>query len=275
MPGIAPVDMAPRVEDILPGTVWSEQSATEGRSGPSSPGPTQSGPGPFVDAIHSGVGAVSSAWTELLLHAQHVGAGRLVYCCVLKRWIDVALATALLVIVAPVLLIIALAIRIDSRGPALFRQTRIGRGGHPFVIYKLRTMAARPQAGLVMLEDNDGQLRHKVKNDPRVTRVGKVLRSTSMDELPQLINVIRGDMSLIGPRPELPEIVQTYEPWQHCRHFVRPGITGWWQIQGRSDRPMHENTELDLVYVENLSFRLDLEIMRRTFRAVAFRRGAF
>jgi exopolysaccharide biosynthesis polyprenyl glycosylphosphotransferase len=267
MGGHVALNPALHVEDAISGSAWSERPEMNG-----TPALVH---GQITDTLQAGVGRASEAWTELLVHAQSVGTGRLMYYCLLKRSLDVAITAVLLVVVAPVLLIVALAVRIDSGGPSLFRQTRIGRGGRPFIVYKFRTMVANPHAGLVMVVGEDGRLRHKVKNDPRITRVGRVLRATSIDELPQLINVVRGEMSLVGPRPELPEIVQTYEPWQHRRHYVKPGITGWWQVQGRSDRPMHEHTELDLYYVENVSFRLDLEILRRTVRTVLSGGGAF
>jgi lipopolysaccharide/colanic/teichoic acid biosynthesis glycosyltransferase len=121
----------------------------------------------------------------------------------------------------------------------------------------------------------NGHWQHKIKDDPRVTRVGRLIRRTSIDELPQLINVIRGEMSLIGPRPELPQIVRDYEPWMHRRHLVRPGLTGWWQVRGRSDLPMHEHTDLDIYYVEHVSWRLDLRILKQTVRIVVCGLGAY
>jgi lipopolysaccharide/colanic/teichoic acid biosynthesis glycosyltransferase len=224
------------------------------------------------DAI--ALSAAPPSWLTLLELSQRYGTARLLYCCCVKRLVDISLALFALVLLFPLLVIIAFVIRVDSRGPAIFRQTRIGRAGQPFVIYKFRTMM-KQGSGLRLLEAPDGCLRHKIRDDPRVTRIGKLLRCTSLDELPQLINVVRGDMSLVGPRPELPEIVEGYQPWQHQRHLVRPGITGWWQIQGRSDRPMHEHTELDLYYVSNMSLSLDWQILRRTVRATIWGDGAF
>jgi lipopolysaccharide/colanic/teichoic acid biosynthesis glycosyltransferase len=205
----------------------------------------------------------------------HCGTGRLFYALVLKRGIDVVVACLALLGLLPLLLVIAVMIRLDSRGPVIFTQQRIGRGGQPFTLYKFRTMQHKPRAGLEWLLDENGQLRHKLREDPRLTRVGRWLRRTSMDELPQLINIVKGDMSLIGPRPELPEIVARYEPWQHDRHLVRPGLTGWWQVSGRSDLPMHENTELDLFYVRRLSFQLDWRIALKTVRVVFKGLGAY
>ncbi len=213
-------------------------------------------------------------WRSLLAVAQPKGTGGVLYGLVVKRCLDVALAALAIGLLIPLLLVVALAVRLDSAGPAIFRQTRIGRGGKSFVVFKFRTMSDSEQ-GLRFFQGPDGTLRHKLVNDPRVTRIGRFLRRTSIDELPQLINVLRGEMSLIGPRPELPGIVEHYQPWQHQRHLVRPGMTGWWQVQGRSDRPMHENTELDLYYVENLSPGLDVQIIRRTIRVVLSGLGAF
>jgi len=197
------------------------------------------------------------------------------YNTVLKRMLDLMLAGGMLAVVAPVLPFIALAIRRDSPGPVFFRQTRIGRDGHVFRIWKFRTMVHERGEELRFFATEDGEYRHKFRNDPRVTRVGAFLRRTSLDELPQLLNVLTGDMSVVGPRPEIPHIVQNYQPWQHRRHLVRPGMTGWWQVNGRSDRPMHEHTELDVHYVDHLSWRLDLRILWRTFRFVVRHTGAF
>jgi exopolysaccharide biosynthesis polyprenyl glycosylphosphotransferase len=194
-----------------------------------------------------------------------------------KRLLDVTLALAMLVVLAPLLLAIALAIALDSPGPMLFRQTRIGRGGRPFQMLKFRTMcqerrrrAVGPPPGVV-----ERRRRHKRARDPRITRMGRVLRRTCLDELPQLWNVLLGDMSLVGPRPELPEIVARYEPWQHARHLVTPGITGWWQVNRDGQRLMHEATELDLHYIRHQSLWLDLMILVRTVGAVATGAGAF
>ena len=193
----------------------------------------------------------------------------------IKRAIDVAVAVVALLLGAPLLLLIAVAIRLDSPGPAVFRQERVGRGGRSFTVLKFRTMRADPSGKLRLFRGADGRLAHKVRHDPRVTRVGRFLRATSLDELPQLVNVLRGEMSLVGPRPELVPIVAGYAPWQHRRHAVRPGLTGWWQVCGRSDRPMHEHTELDLHYVDNVSLGFDLLILVRTVRVVLLGKGAF
>jgi exopolysaccharide biosynthesis polyprenyl glycosylphosphotransferase len=192
-----------------------------------------------------------------------------------KRSSDILVSAILLTLLAPVLVLAMLAIRLDSQGPAIFAQERIGRCGRPFRILKFRTMTHNPGGELIWLRDHDGRVCHKMHNDPRVTRVGRWLRTTSVDELPQLWNILRGDMSLVGPRPELPAIVATYEPWQHERHRVRPGLTGWWQVSGRSDKPMHEHTELDLYYVRNQSLLLDMQILLKTVVVVFKGIGAF
>ena len=214
-------------------------------------------------------------WVNFLASSMHTRWSRWFYALMVKRGFDLVFATAVLVILSPLLLLVALAIRLDSHGPALFRQTRVGRGGRAFTIFKFRTMEYEPGHELSLFKDEDGVWKHKIRNDPRVTRVGKLLRRTSVDELPQLINIVLGQMSIVGPRPELPQIVGKYEPWQHQRHLVRPGLTGWWQVSGRSDRPMHLNTELDVFYVENISMGLDVRILWKTMRVVLGGFGAF
>ena len=195
---------------------------------------------------------------------------------VTKRVIDVTAASLLLVLSAPVCLLIALATRLDSPGPVIFRQLRVGQYGQPFEMLKFRTM--RPERRLRQHPPPPtGERRrvHKSPNDPRVTRVGRFLRRTALDELPQLWNVLRGEMSLVGPRPELPEIVMRYEPWQHTRHAVLPGITGYWQVNRDGQVLMHHATEFDLYYIEHQSLRLDVEILIRTFGIIARGIGAF
>jgi lipopolysaccharide/colanic/teichoic acid biosynthesis glycosyltransferase len=194
-----------------------------------------------------------------------------------KRTLDIMVSLVLMVTIAPLLLLVAIAIVIDSRGPVLYRQTRIGQHGRRFDMLKFRTMRAErrvrnagPPSG-----EPERRRRHKSIGDPRVTRTGRLLRRACLDELPQLWNVLRGEMSLVGPRPELPSIVDTYEPWQHLRHLVAPGITGWWQVNRAADQLMHEATELDIYYVQNHSLVLDLKIMARTLGAVIDGRGAY
>ena len=194
-----------------------------------------------------------------------------------KRVFDVVLAALLLLILLPVILLTALAVRLDSRGPVLFRQRRIGCNGVAFEMLKFRTMTRDRRRRPGSPPEGVGERRrvHKSPGDPRVTRMGRFLRRSSLDELPQLWNVLKGDMSLIGPRPELVEIVSRYQPWQHRRHAVRPGITGWWQVNRCTDRLMHEATEMDLYYVENQSLKLDLIILFRTVRTVILGIGSF
>jgi exopolysaccharide biosynthesis polyprenyl glycosylphosphotransferase len=194
-----------------------------------------------------------------------------------KRMFDIVVAMCLALVLLPVLLGIAIVIALDSDGPILFRQTRIGRHGRPFGMLKFRTMRRerRTRSGAPPPGYDERRQRHKSIADPRVTRVGRFLRRTCLDELPQLWNVLRGQMSLVGPRPELPSIVDTYEPWQHLRHQVSPGMTGWWQVNRDPARLMHEDTELDIYYVRNHSLLLDLRIIARTFGAVIDGRGAY
>jgi exopolysaccharide biosynthesis polyprenyl glycosylphosphotransferase len=240
-------------------------------------GPAQR-PAPPIDQPDTGPAVAvdpDDPWLSLLATASRVGVGRIAYGFVVKRWIDLVVASLGLVVLAPLLLVVALAVRLDSTGPVVFRQRRIGQGGRPFVMYKFRTMVVDDDTTLRLFRDDQGRWRHKVADDPRVTRVGRFLRRTSLDELPQLLNVLRGEMSFVGPRPELPQIVRGYEPWQHLRHVVRPGITGWWQTHGRSEYAMHEHTELDIYYVRHLSLRLDVRIVARTVRTVLGGLGAF
>jgi len=194
-----------------------------------------------------------------------------------KRIIDVVLSAVALVLLSPVFALIALAVRIDSRGPVLFRQERVGRYGRSFVMLKFRTMIADrrtrnvgPPAGMA-----ERRRVHKSPRDPRITFLGRFLRRTCLDELPQFWNVLCGSMSLVGPRPELPEIVSQYEPWQHARHLTPPGITGWWQVNRDGVQLMHQATELDLFYLEHWSVALDLRILASTFGIVLRGVGAF
>ena len=199
------------------------------------------------------------------------------YTRLVKRVFDVLLSAVLIVITAPIMALIALAIKLDSPGPVIFKQWRIGENGRPFLMYKFRTMVdgAEHQLHEVIKYTEDGKPIHKLPNDPRVTRLGRFLRRSSLDELPQFFNVLKGEMSLVGPRPELPCIVEQYEPWQRRRLSVPPGITGWWQISGRADRPMHLHTEDDLYYIKNYSLWLDLHILIKTIGAVIRGRGAY
>jgi lipopolysaccharide/colanic/teichoic acid biosynthesis glycosyltransferase len=185
----------------------------------------------------------------------------------LPRAVDVAIAGAGLVLTSPLVLIAAIAIKLDSRGPVIYRQRRVGKDGSEFEVYKLRTM--RPGAdpvgvGTPVLED-----------DPRVTRVGRALRRFSLDELPNLLNVLRGDLAIVGPRPTLAAQVELYTEHQRRRLEVKPGITGWAQVNGRAGIPWEERIELDVWYVDNRSPVLDLRILARTARLLLTGHGLY
>lgn len=197
---------------------------------------------------------------------------------VVKRLFDITVSLALIVLLSPMMLLIALLIKLESPGPVIFKQERIGEHGRRFQMFKFRSMyidADRRWHEVAKRDETTGKLLHKQKDDPRVTRVGRKLRRTSLDELPQLFNVLRGEMSLVGPRPEMPYIAAEYEPWQWQRFRVPPGITGWWQVNGRSDKPMHLHTEDDLYYIQNYSFWLDLRILAKTLIVVWQGHGAY
>jgi exopolysaccharide biosynthesis polyprenyl glycosylphosphotransferase len=194
-----------------------------------------------------------------------------------KRFLDLVVSVAALVIVLPFVPFIALAIRFDSPGPLLYRSVRLGRHGRPFVFYKFRSMVvgAHESARYVRhLNEIEGPV-FKIAHDPRVTRVGRVLRRTSIDELPQLWNVLRGDMTLVGPRPPIPEEVEAYQPWQRLRLEVKPGITCLWQVSGRSKLGFEEWMRLDIQYIQAMSLQTDLKILLRTIPAVLSREGAY
>jgi exopolysaccharide biosynthesis polyprenyl glycosylphosphotransferase len=195
----------------------------------------------------------------------------------LKRIADLTLTGAGLLLAWPLFLLIALAIKLDSPGPVLYRQQRVGKDGRLFHMLKFRSMyrdAEQRRAELLAANEADGPL-FKIRNDPRITRIGRWLRRASLDELPQVLNVLRGDMSLVGPRPPLPSEVEEYEEWQLGRLRAVPGMTGLWQVSGRSDVSFHDMVRLDLHYIRNWSFSLDLEILWRTLPAVIRSRGAF
>jgi exopolysaccharide biosynthesis polyprenyl glycosylphosphotransferase len=195
----------------------------------------------------------------------------------LKRATDLAFTCAGLLAIWPILLVIALMVRLDSPGPILYRQQRVGKDGRLFHMLKFRSMyrdADQRRAELSAANEATGPL-FKIRNDPRVTRVGRFLRRTSLDELPQLLNVLRGEMSLVGPRPPLPSEVESYEEWQLGRLRAVPGMTGLWQVSGRSEVSFHDMVRLDLHYIRNWSLSLDLEILWRTLPAVLGHRGAY
>ena len=193
-----------------------------------------------------------------------------------KRTFDIVGAGLLLVLTAPILLVVAVAVKLDSKGPVLFRQVRVGRDSEPFSVLKVRTMVVDAEARLAELRElneADGPL-FKMTDDPRITRVGKFLRVTSLDELPQLWNVLRGDMSLVGPRPALPHETEEWDALLTQRLRVKPGITGMWQVSGRSDTSFEDYTRLDLYYVDNWSLATDLAILAKTVPVVLLRQGA-
>jgi lipopolysaccharide/colanic/teichoic acid biosynthesis glycosyltransferase len=194
-----------------------------------------------------------------------------------KRAIDTLGALAAMVLLAPVMAVVAVLIKLESRGPVFYRSCRIGRNGRPFVFLKFRSMfdgADRQRKQLTHLNEVDGPV-FKISRDPRVTTIGRLLRVTSLDEIPQFLNVLMGEMSLVGPRPPIPEEVEQYEPWQLRRLDVKPGITCLWQISGRSTLSFREWMRLDLEYIKHRSFWLDLRILIRTIPAVLSREGAY
>jgi exopolysaccharide biosynthesis polyprenyl glycosylphosphotransferase len=210
-----------------------------------------------------------------MMHIEHprlAGGRRLI-----KSVFDVSVAALLLVLLAPLFLVVALVIRWDTGGAVFFRQVRVGRGGEPFRMYKFRTMHRDAEARLeAMRRQNEaGGVLFKIREDPRVTRSGRILRRYSLDELPQLINVLLGEMSLVGPRPPLPAEVEQYPQDMRRRLVVKPGLTGLWQVSGRSDLSWDESIRLDLTYVENWSLVMDLAILARTVSAVVRSSGAY
>ena len=185
----------------------------------------------------------------------------------MNRPLDLALAGVLLVVTAPLIALAALAIKLESRGPVFYRQRRVGKDGRPFELLKLRTMVPGAEslgAGIYVLE-----------GDPRITRIGRLLRRFSLDELPNLVNVLRGELAIVGPRPTVQEQVDRYTERQRRRLEVKPGITGWAQINGRTSLSWPERIELDVWYVEHRSLRLDLRILARTARLLATGHGLY
>lgn len=231
--------------------------------------------GPGLHDVDSGRAVLRRTGGLSLLHVRHAdltGPRR-----ALKTLWERAACALALVVLAPLLLGLVALVRLDSPGPALFRQQRVGRDGRVFSILKLRTMHVDAEARLEELRarnESDGAL-FKMRHDPRVTRAGRWLRRLSLDELPQLVNVVRGDMALVGPRPPLPGEVTTYDEDALRRLAVRPGITGLWQVSGRSDLPWSMTVRLDSRYVDNWSLRLDAWILARTVRAVLSHDGAY
>ncbi len=223
-------------------------------------------------------GTVAGGWPssepapDTLAGAGHASA----YARFVKPVLDRVLAGLLLVVSLPLLAAVAVAVRASIGSPVLFTQRRVGRHGRVFRIYKFRTMRPDRRVSRQPYDGPERRLLHKTRHDPRLTRLGSLLRRLSLDELPQLWNVLRGQMSMVGPRPELVEIVeQRYQPWQHERHRVKPGLTGLWQISARDEAPMYERTQLDLDYVQAMSLMTDLRILLVTVKALLGRNPGF
>jgi len=222
-------------------------------------------------------GSVASVFTREYEHTLAPPRGQGFYLRYGKRAFDVVVTLAGLVVAAPLMLLLGLLVKLDSPGPMFYRSRRTGKNGRIFNFYKLRSMHAGAESRrreLMHLNEAKGPV-FKIRKDPRVTRIGGWLRQTSLDELPQLFNVLKGDMSLVGPRPPLPEEVERYEAWQLRRLDVRPGITCLWQISGRSRIGFDEWMRLDLEYIRHRSFWLDMKILLRTIPAVLSREGAY
>ncbi len=234
----------------------------------------------FLEAAMAGYPELREAIIEQdqvdeLVHT-HEARENLVYAAI-KRFIDILAAIALFILFLPLIPFVTILIKLDSPGSVLYKQKRIGKGGREFDFYKFRSMvdgaenvigALRPLCGM------DGPI-FKLKEDPRITPVGRFLRRSSLDELPQLINVLKGEMSIVGPRPNLPSEVSHYLPWQRKRLDVTPGITCFWQIAGRSHIGFQEWMRLDLEYIRQRSLKTDLMIMAKTIPAVIARKGAY
>jgi exopolysaccharide biosynthesis polyprenyl glycosylphosphotransferase len=195
----------------------------------------------------------------------------------IKRALDLSLIVLALPLLLPLFGFIALAIRLEGPGPIFYRQKRVGRGGQVFELFKFRSMVPNAHAlrSQLIRETGEDPRHPKFRNDPRVTRVGRLIRATSLDELPNLINVVRGQMSLVGPRPPTPDEVALYEPWHMQRLQTLPGMTGLWQVNGRSNVPFDEMCLLDIYYIENWSVRLDAQILMMTVPRVLLGHGAY
>jgi lipopolysaccharide/colanic/teichoic acid biosynthesis glycosyltransferase len=199
---------------------------------------------------------------------------------VAKRLFDLFVAIVMLIAAAPIMLIVAIAIKLDSAGPIIFKQTRIGKNHKPFTFYKFRSMYTKCDASVHqqfvknLINSSSDNATYKLTSDKRITRVGRFIRKTSVDELPQLFNVIKGDMSMVGPRPPIPYEVAEYKEWHHRRLAVAPGITGLWQVQGRSLVSFDDMVKMDIAYAEKSSLALDVTLLAQTIPAVLSGRGA-
>lgn len=196
---------------------------------------------------------------------------------IIKRAFDIIFAVACIIVFTPFMLVVAAIIKIDSRGSILFKQPRVGKNGKQFVIYKFRSMCSDAESKIEQLKkhnEKDGPI-FKIHDDPRITRFGRIMRKTSIDELPQLFNILRGDMTFVGPRPPLPREVEQYNDYQRQRLSVKPGLTCYWQISGRSMIGFDEWIELDLKYIRERGILTDIKILLKTFPAVLKREGAY
>ena len=221
-----------------------------------------------VSTLDPGVPPLDADWVVAVRRPP----SRRPYADVVKPAFDRLSALILLVLVVPLMLAVSLAVRLSLGRGVFFVQERVGRGGRPFKLYKFRTMAHCRRKADLPHDGPDRRLAHKHPDDPRLTATGRLLRRLSLDELPQLVNVLKGEMSLVGPRPELPSIVRRYETWQHERHDAKPGMTGPWQVDAR-DRPMHLATDLDIEYVRRVKPWTDAKILVKTFASVVRRDG--
>lgn len=198
-----------------------------------------------------------------------------IYARFFKPVMDRVLALVFLAVLSPIIAVVAILVKVSLGSPILLRQKRVGRNGKVIELHKFRTMHAdrRAEAIGTAYDDGDRRRTHKHPNDPRLTLVGRTLRKWSLDELPQLVDVLDGRLSLVGPRPELVSIVDSYEPWQHGRHAVKPGLTGLWQVTARGNGEMHEHTDLDIEYAHKVTFRKDLKILLLTVPAILAHKG--
>lgn len=209
-------------------------------------------------------------------YAQHIPERRVPYRTV-KRLLDIVVSAGALIVLMPVMLAIAMMIKIESPGPIIFKQIRIGRRGRPFIFYKFRSMRVNAQELRQLIEHMNEQAGpiFKIRRDPRVTKVGQFIRKFSLDELPQLINVLKGDMSVVGPRPMTPVDLNQCDPQYYWRLAVPPGCTGLWQVSGRSNLTFDEWMRLDMYYVDNMSLWMDVKILLMTVPAVLRGEGAY
>ena len=229
-----------------------------------------------VTAADIGVGVILDGDAPLLELAPalpDVRRGGATYDRAVKPVLDVVGGLVLSVLLLPLILLVALLVRVKLGKGVIYRQTRVGRSGRPFVMYKFRSMGHDRRQSQQPFEGRDRRTCHKRDDDPRHTPCGRFLRRASFDELPQLWNVIKGDMSLVGPRPELPHIVARYEPWQHQRHDGKPGLTGFWQVSDRAGGLAYESVGLDLDYIRRMSLRTDVAVLLRTVPVTLRRTG--